>query len=85
MDVRQAITVRYLGPTNHHGSRYKATAEAGSLTVECDDALNGEENAWAAGVALAKKWGWEKYNDYVIGGLHGGGYVLVAIEKKERA
>ena len=35
----QAIETRYLGPTNTRGSRIKATAAAGSITIHYDDAL----------------------------------------------
>jgi hypothetical protein len=85
MSIRQAIVVKYLGPTNFRGSRYKATAEAGSIVVDCDNRLNDGENARAAGMALAVKHGWDKYSDFVLGGLPGprGGYVLVAVDKKD--
>ena len=36
----QAIQVKYLGPTNYRGSRYKAIAAAGSVTVGADNALS---------------------------------------------
>ena len=58
----QAIVVKYLGPTNARGSRYKATAQAGSVTVECDSRLNEEENARAACDALLHKLEWHKGN-----------------------
>ena len=32
--MTQAITLKWLGPTNHKGARWKATAAAGSLTVD---------------------------------------------------
>jgi hypothetical protein len=85
MDIRQAITVKYLDPTNHRGSRYKATAEAGSLTVPWDYAKNPKDNAYAAGMALAHMYGWDKSCDFAVGALPGGGYVLVATVKKEGA
>ena len=58
----QAIVVKYLGPTNCHGSRYKATAQAGSVILEADDRLNEEENARAACDALLHKLEWHKGN-----------------------
>ena len=58
----QAIVVKYLGPTNHHGSRYKATAQAGSVILEADQRLNEEENARAACDALLYKLEWHKGN-----------------------
>jgi hypothetical protein len=30
--MRQAITTKYIGPTNNHGARIKAQASAGSVT-----------------------------------------------------
>lgn len=62
----QAITTKYLGPSNVRGSRVKARAEAGSVTLSWDDALNEAENHRAAAVALCKKFKWD-------GRLHGGG------------
>ena len=64
-----------IGPTNFRGSRIAATTGSGMrMTVECDDALNMEENHAAAAQALAKKYGW-------TGPWHGGatteGYCFV--------
>lgn len=56
----QAIVVKYLGPTNARGSRYKATAQAGSVTIEADDRLNEEDNAKAACEKFREKFGWTK-------------------------
>lgn len=55
----QAIETRYIGPTNFRGSRVKASAQAGSITIGWDDALNVDENHDAAAVALVRKLGWE--------------------------
>lgn len=75
----QAITVKFLGPTNTLGSRYKATCAAGSLTLSTDFALNSQDNAARAAVALCKRLGWTKpyYGDLVCGGLEDGSYVFV--------
>ena len=56
--IRQAITTRYIGPTNFRGSRIKAKAAAGSVMVNylCD--LNIEDNHTRAAKALAEKFGW---------------------------
>ena len=35
---RQAIVTKYLGPTKSRGSRVKATASAGSITLAWNDA-----------------------------------------------
>lgn len=66
----QAIETRYLGPTNTRGSRIKATAAAGSITIHYDDALNSDENHKRAAIALAQKYGWE--GRLVEGGSPGG-------------
>jgi hypothetical protein len=72
----QAIETKYLGPTNVRGSRVKATAEAGSVTLTWDDALNSDANHIKAAQALAKKYGWK--GTYHGGAVHGaGGYVFV--------
>ncbi len=62
----QAITTKYIGPTNVKGSRVKATAAAGSVTLHWDDSLNPDNNHTAAALALANKFGWS-------GRWHGGG------------
>ncbi len=54
----QAIQTKYFGPTNHNGSRIKATAAAGSVTVDYDHALNVGDNHKAAAAALVAKLGW---------------------------
>ncbi len=64
--MRQAITTRYLGPTNYRGSRVKATCQAGSITISWDDALNSEDNHSVAAYSLAAKLNWS-------GKLIGGG------------
>jgi hypothetical protein len=56
----QAITTKYLCPTNHRGARVKATAQAGSVTVSWDYALNADGNHTAAAQALAEKMGWNR-------------------------
>jgi len=63
----QAIVTRYFGPGNVRGSRVKATAQAGSLTVEWNDGLTFEANHRAAAHALAARYGWA--GRWVGGGL----------------
>lgn len=75
----QAIETKWLGPTNVRGSRVKAKAEAGSITLPWDHSLNSDENHRKAAEALAAKFGW--VGDY-YGTLHGGalpgrGYAFV--------
>ena len=67
--VLQAITTRYLGPTDYKGSRIKARSAGASLTVHYDDALNTEDNHREAAEALIAKLDWAK-----LGGVwHQGG------------
>lgn len=88
----QAIVTKYFGPTNHRGARVKASAQAGSLTIPWDHALNSDQNHENAAVALAKKYGWLNPRTYDGGTflprLHGGGMpdgrgnVFVLIEER---
>ena len=73
--MRQAIVTKFHGPTNHRGARVKATADAGSVTVEWNHALCIEANHRAAALALASRYGWPL--DMIGGGLPGKGYVFV--------
>ena len=56
----QAIITKYLSPTDHKGTRIKATCAGGSVTVpyryESDDTASHREAAWA----LVAKMGWER-------------------------
>lgn len=65
----QAIVTKYFGPTNVRGSRVKAKAEAGSITLHWDDALDVEDNHHRAAKALAEKLGWG--GRWFCGGLPG--------------
>jgi hypothetical protein len=71
----QAIVTRYHGPGNVRGSRVKATAQAGSITLDWDDALNSEENHVAAAKALAGKFKWA--GEWYTGGMPDGSHVHV--------
>ena len=57
--MRQAIQTRYLGPTDHRGSRVKAFCQAGNVTIPWDDALDINLNHHRAFKALADKLGWK--------------------------
>lgn len=74
----QAIVTKYIGPTNRRGSRIKATAAAGSVTVSYDPALDYEPNHRAAADALARKFGWNREN--ITGQLPNGDYCHLAKE-----
>lgn len=58
---RQAIETRFLGPTTTRRQRVKATAQAGSATIEWNSALSREENHIVAALMLAHKMGWIVY------------------------
>lgn len=75
----QAIQVKYLGPTNYRGARYKASAAAGSVTVPMDYTMGIEGNVIAAANTLCDKFGWSR--DMVHGQLADGSYVLVQLSK----
>ena len=55
----KAIQVRYLGPTNTKGTRWKAWAWGGaSVTLSRDYALNGDQDAKRVAEALCDKMAW---------------------------
>lgn len=54
----QAIVVKYLGPTNRHGSRMKATDGMMTATIAYDSALSSAKNAESAARLLIQKRGW---------------------------
>ena len=58
MMLTQAIVTKYLGPTNFRGSRIKATAAAGSITVHYPHALNPDKAHAFAASQLAEKFNW---------------------------
>jgi len=62
----QAITTKYLGPTNTRGSRIKASCPAGSITVPYDygERYGGHRSA---AIALMKKLGWDEYGTWYEG------------------
>ncbi len=72
----QAIVTKYIGPSNMRGSRIKAKAAAGSITIHYDDSLNSEKAHAKAAEALARKYGWN--GRYFQGGMPGyNGYCFV--------
>ena len=74
----QAITTKFLGPTNSRGPRVKASAERGSITVHWDHRFNVESNHALAAKALAEKFGWGGW--WVAGtSPNGCGYAYVAV------
>ena len=71
----QAITTKFLPPTNVRGSRVKATAQAGSVILNWDHALNPDGNHRAAAEAFARKFGW--HGEWIAGGLYNGDMIWV--------
>jgi len=69
-----AIEVKYIGPTNTEGSRYKASANGNSITVSAKYSLNAEENAMNAANMLKGKMGWKGRT--AIGGTEKGWAVV---------
>lgn len=86
----QAITTTFLGPTNYRGSRYKATCDAGSITLESDHALNSEDNHRRVAAALIAKLGWfhdedrgDRYGRWFMGGTKDGYVFVCCVEYAE--
>lgn len=76
----QAIQVKYLGPTDTLGSRMKATARAGAVTIGYNPALNSEQNAETAMLVLVSKLGWDKYQaTWQAGRLPNEDYIFVRL------
>lgn len=70
----QAIHVRFLGPTDFRGARWKATAQAGSVIVPYDHAAN-HGGPDVAARALCDKLKWK--GELVEGGMPDGSRVYV--------
>ena len=60
----QAIEVKYLGPTETKGSRWKAECERGSITVPYEYSKNADENAEMACYELCFKFANEDAEKY---------------------
>jgi len=76
----QAIITKYLPATNTKGSRIKATAEAGSVTIPYSYEVNEAGAHRLAAQALTDKLGWttNSYGALIGGGLpNNSGYVFV--------
>lgn len=80
----QAITIKYLPATNTKGSRFKATAAAGSITLGYDRALDSEGNVKAAVKGLVKKLAWDRADTWHIGGTPDGHWVAVCASQYSR-
>lgn len=76
----QAIITKFYGPTNHKGSRMKATCDAGTVWMSYEYGLNIDGNHAKAAKMLIDKLGWntDYYGELVMGGLPGNqGYAHV--------
>lgn len=74
---RQAITVRFLPPSDHNGDRYKAFCNAGSLTVDRDYSLEANEQIALTAKLLIKKLGWQDHGNWSGGVIKNGDTVFV--------
>ena len=73
---RQAITTKFLAPTNCRGARVKATCEGGSITLDWDYALNTDQNHVVACEALQAKMGWQ--GSLVVGWASTGAVAVIS-------
>jgi len=82
---RQAIVTKYIGPTNHRGSRLKAFCEAGEFTMPWDYDLDVQQNHCKAMLFLCGRLHLDSRN-YVCGSLPANtGYVFVELHVSEPA
>jgi len=56
--VRQAVTTRYAGPTDHRGARIIVRSQAKRIAVSWDDALDVAANHERAALMLIAQLGW---------------------------
>jgi len=66
--MRQAITTKFMGPTDFHGSRVKAYAQAGTVTLEWKSELDADDNHRAAAHTLANRFNWLDDGSRLVGG-----------------
>jgi hypothetical protein len=66
--MRQAIVVKYHGPTNSSGARLSASSQAGRTYSHWDYALDQDDNFCRAALAYAKKMGWISGSEKLVGG-----------------
>lgn len=79
----QAIQTRYLKPTDTKGSRIKAWAAAGSITIGYPHELSGQACHRKAAEALAAKFGWD--TELLGGQLENGDYAFVFVNELSKA
>lgn len=86
MHALQAITTKYLAPTNTRGGRVKATAAAGSVTFPWDHAVDAATNHYVVACALAEQNEWTDEDCFILphafGCLpDGNGYVMAFLTR----
>lgn len=67
--MAQAITTKYLGPTDHQGARISVRCQATRITVAWDDGLDVEANHRAAALKLITRLGWDSARRWYCGAL----------------
>lgn len=72
----QAIVTKFIPATNTRGSRVKASAQAGSVTLGWDHRLDPAGNHKAAAIALVRKYEWF-YGEWMPAELPDGSTVWV--------
>lgn len=75
----QAIITKYIGPTNTRGARIAASAAAGRIYLDWDDALNADDNHALAARFFAQKYQWG--GKWAHGVLPSGDHVHVNTER----
>ncbi len=65
----QAIVTKFVGATNHQGSRIIAKCQAKRMVVPWDHSLDVQANHEAAARALAQKLGWLSYGQWIGGAM----------------
>lgn len=80
----QAITVRYLAPTNTQGSRYKAFCGAGSLTTNRDYSLEDNQQIALTAKLLIEKLGWSRHGAWHGGNTKNGDTVFTCAHKNTK-
>lgn len=82
--MTQAITTTYIGPSNTRGSRIKARAWCGTITVPYNGSEGSELNHMRAAQALCEKLGWHR-TGWVGGGTWDQrGYTFVSLDSREK-
>lgn len=84
--MMQAITTKFIGPTNHRGSRIRAKCAAKTIYVPYEHALSEDMNHSSAAECLVEAMEWQTWFGKMIGGSlpNSEGYCFVAVPQKVR-